>query len=118
MGGGLETYRQTGMAMPGWVDRALSIAVIPDDDQETIRSKRLIAGVLWVSLLITVLSSMQLAVVFEALAAGLTIGSIFVTAAVSLFVMWRWPSTYPRIALLPVGSWDSGFDPSPSGSVC
>lgn len=66
VGGGLETYRRTRMAMPGWADRVLSIAVIPDDDQETIRTKRLMAGVLWVSLPITVLSAMQLAVVFEA----------------------------------------------------
>lgn len=90
--------------MPGWADRVLSIAVIPDDDQETIRTKRLMAGVLWVSLPITVLSAMQLAVVFEAPAAGLTVGSAFVTAAISLFVMWRWPSTYPGIAHLPVAN--------------
>ncbi|MEA1901987.1 MAG: adenylate/guanylate cyclase domain-containing protein [Actinomycetota bacterium] len=90
--------------MPGWADRALLIAVIPDDDQETTRTKRLMAGVLWVSLPITVLSAMQLGVVFEAPAAGLTVGSAFVAAAVSLFVMWRWPATYPGIAHLPIAN--------------
>lgn len=104
MSGGSETYGWTRIAMPGWVDRALSIAVVPDDDQETMRTKRLMSGVLWVSLPVTVLSAVQLAVVFEAPAAGLTVGTSFVAAAVSLFVMWRWPSTFPDIAHLPVAN--------------
>lgn len=92
------------MVTPSWLDRVLSVGAIPGDDQETTRTKRLMAGVLWVSLPITVLSSMQLAVVFEAPAAGLIVGSAFVAAAVSLLVVWRWPLTYPRIAHLPVGN--------------
>jgi len=40
---------QTRLAMPDWVERALSIGVLSDDDQETTRTKRLMAGVLWVS---------------------------------------------------------------------
>ena len=49
------------MTIPGWVDQALSLAVLSDDNQETIRTKRLVTGVLWLSLPITVLSSIQLA---------------------------------------------------------
>jgi len=92
------------MAMPDWVDLALSIAVASDDDQETTRTKRLMVGVLWVSLPITVLSATQLAFAFDAPVAGLTVSSVFVTAAASLFVVWRWPSTYPNIAHLPVAN--------------
>jgi guanylate cyclase len=90
--------------MPGWVDRALSIGVLSDDDQETTRTKRLMVGVLWVSLPITVLSATQLALVFEAPVAGLTVSTVFVTAAVSLFAVRRWPSAYPNIAHLPVAN--------------
>jgi guanylate cyclase len=92
------------MTMPGWVDRALSIAVASDDNQETIRTKRLMTGVLWVSMPVTVLSSMQLAVMADAPIAGLTVGTAFVSAAVTLLTGWRWPSTYPNIAHLPVGN--------------
>ena len=95
---------QTRLAMPDWVERALSIGVLSDDDQETTRTKRLMAGVLWVSLPITVLSATQLAVVFDAPVAGLTVSSVFVTAAGSLWVVWRWPFTYPNIAHLPVAN--------------
>ncbi len=92
------------MAMPRWVDLALSIGVLSDDDQETTRTKRLMVGVLWVSLPITVLSATQLAFAFDAPVAGLTVSSVFVTAAVSLLAVWRWPSTYPGIAHLPVAN--------------
>ncbi len=90
--------------MPRWVDLALSIGVLSDDDQETTRTKRLMVGVLWVSLPITVLSATQLAFAFDAPVAGLTVSSVFVTAAVSLLAVWRWPSTYPGIAHLPVAN--------------
>ncbi|MEE8376602.1 MAG: adenylate/guanylate cyclase domain-containing protein [Acidimicrobiia bacterium] len=104
MSGGREMYRRKRMAMPRWVDLALSIGVLSDDDQETTRTKRLMVGVLWVSLPITVLSATQLAFAFDAPVAGLTVSSVFVTAAVSLLAVWRWPSTYPGIAHLPVAN--------------
>jgi guanylate cyclase len=104
LSGGREMYRRKRMAMPRWVDLALSIGVLSDDDQETTRTKRLMVGVLWVSLPITVLSATQLAFAFDAPVAGLTVSSVFVTAAVSLLAVWRWPSTYPGIAHLPVAN--------------
>ena len=100
----LKTSRRRRTTTPRWVDRLLSVAVQPGDDQETIRTKRLMAGVLWVSMPMTVVSATQLAVVFEAPVAGLTVSSGFVAAAVSLLVVWRWPSTYPNIAHLPVAN--------------
>lgn len=90
--------------MPGLVDRALSIAVLPGDSPEVVRTKRLLAGVLWVSLPITVLSSVQLALVFDAPVAGLTVGSAFVSVMASLLILWRRPSTYPAVTHLPVGN--------------
>lgn len=90
--------------MPGLVDRALSIAVLPGDSLEEVRTKRLLAGVLWVSLPITVLSSVQLALVFDAPVAGLTVGSAFVSVMASLLILWRRPSTYPAVTHLPVGN--------------
>ncbi len=104
MSGGREMYRRKRKTMPDWVDLALSIGVVSDDDQETTRTKRLMVGVLWVSLPITVLSASQLAFAFDAPVAGLTVASVFVTAAASLFVVWRWPSSYPNIAHLPVAN--------------
>ena len=104
MGGKLETYRRKRMTMPGWVDRALSLAVLPDDDHETVRTKRLVTGVLWVSLPITVVSSVQLAVVAEAPVAGWTVATSFFTSALALLVGWRRPTTYPNIAHLPIGN--------------
>jgi len=73
LSGGREMYRRKRMAMPDWVDLALSIDVASDDDQETTRTKRLMVGVLWVSLPITVLSATQLAFAFDAPVAGLTV---------------------------------------------
>ena len=104
MGGGLETYRRKRMTIPGWVDQALSLAVLSDDNQETIRTKRLVTGVLWLSLPITVLSSIQLAVVAEAPVAGWTVATSFFTSALALLVGWRRPTTYPNIAHLPIGN--------------
>jgi len=104
VGGRLETYRRKRMTMPGWVDRALSLAVLADDDQETLRTKRLMAGVLWVSLPVTLISATQLAVVADAPAAGLTVATAFLTFALALLIWWRWPTTYPNIAHLPVAN--------------
>ncbi|MEE8608831.1 MAG: hypothetical protein V3S55_14590, partial [Nitrospiraceae bacterium] len=80
----LEAYRRKRRQMPGLVDRALSIAVLPGDSPEEVRTKRLLAGVLWVSLPITVLSSVQLALVFDAPVAGLTVSSVFLSVMASL----------------------------------
>ena len=100
----LEAYRRKRRQMPGLVDRALSIAVLPGDSPEVVRTKRLLAGVLWVSLPITVLSSVQLALVFDAPVAGLTVGSAFVSVMASLLILWRRPSMYPAVTHLPVGN--------------
>ena len=90
--------------LPGWADAALSIGVVSGDSSEVVRTKRLLAGVLWLSLPMTVLSSWQLAVAFEAPIAGATVFSAFFVATVSLSVLYRWPSTFPDITHLIVGN--------------
>ena len=88
--------------MPEWVDRGLSIGVLAADNGEIVRTKRLLAGVLWVSLPVTVLSASQLAVVFKAPLAGITVATGFLFSALSLLILRRWPSSYPRVTHLPV----------------
>ena len=89
--------------LPAWLDSALSIGVTADDDAEVARRKRLLAGILWVSLPMTIVSSSQLAFAQDAPAAGLTVASAFLVAAVSLVVLWIRPSTFPDITHLIVG---------------
>ena len=94
-----ETRRRK---LPTWADRALDIAVVPGDDAETMRTKRLLAGVLWLTLPMTTFTSTQLSVAFGAPVAGATVFSAFIVAIISLYVVWRWPSTFPDITHLIV----------------
>jgi len=88
--------------MPDWAARLLSVGVRDGDSHETIRTKRLLSGVLLASIPTSILSTFQLVYVFGAPAAGLTIAMMIPTALISLFVMWRWPSSFPSITHLPV----------------
>ena len=101
---GLELEDRNRWRLPKWVDRGLSIAVLPTDDAEITRNKRLLAGVLWASLPTTTLSGLQLAVAFDAPIAGATVGTAFLAAVSTLFIMWRRPAVFPSIAHLPIGN--------------
>ena len=83
--------------LPAVLERAVSIAVVSEDTADVARTKRLLAGVLWITLPVTALSALRMAVVFEAPYAGLTIGSAVVNSAVVLLAMWLRPSTYPGV---------------------
>ena len=91
----LDQFRQRRFTIPGRLDRLVSIAVTPDDTIDEARLKQLTAAVLWISLPISVVSSSQLAFVQHAPIAGAIIMTAFVTAVVVLFLMWRWPTTFP-----------------------
>jgi guanylate cyclase len=90
--------------MPTQVDALLSLAVVSGDNSEVVRAKRLLVGILWVSMAVTTLSSFLLAVVFGAPIAGAVVFSAFFVAGFSLLVVWRRPSTFPNIVHLIVGN--------------
>ncbi len=75
----------------------MSIAVLETDSEEVARTKRLLAGALWVSLVTTALSAYQMSAIFEAPIAAAVIGCSLLVGAVSLFAQWRWPATYPGV---------------------
>jgi guanylate cyclase len=79
-----------------------SIAVTEADSEDTARTKRLLTGALWVSVVTTAISVYQMVVVLDAPIAGLTISFAWVGSAVALLAMWRWPSTYPGVMHLVV----------------
>lgn len=82
--------------LPGPADRAISVAVIDTDNEETRRTKRLLAGALWISFLTAGASIWQF-LASDANLAALALGATAVVALVSLLLMWRWPSTYPDV---------------------
>ncbi|HSF85108.1 MAG TPA: adenylate/guanylate cyclase domain-containing protein [Acidimicrobiia bacterium] len=91
----------------GWARRLgesmVSIADVEGDDHEHARSKRLLVGVLWVSLPVSIASAFQMAFVLDAPPAALVIGSGPVTAAGSLVALWLRPTVFPGIMHLLVG---------------
>lgn len=82
--------------LPEWADRALSIAVLEDDDQETIRTKRLMTGAVWFALT----NPWPVFFVFIAagapLAAWVVFGS-FLSAVIVLVVLWLRPASFPGV---------------------
>ena len=94
---------KTQRRMPLWLDRMLSSAVVPDDTLETARTKRLLTGVLWASIPLSLLNGWMIATLQGSPAAGLTIASLVLSSAATLLITWRKPTTYPTIAHLPIG---------------
>lgn len=98
------TERSRRRALPAWVDHALSIAVVPGDDQDTRRTKRLLAGILWASVPTTFLSILVFAVVEGEPDMALVVILPGLAAPLTLLIVARWPATYPNIAHLPIGT--------------
>ncbi|HEY6628426.1 MAG TPA: adenylate/guanylate cyclase domain-containing protein, partial [Acidimicrobiia bacterium] len=93
---GVGSVRRPARRLPLLIDRAVSIAVVPADSLETVRTKRLLTGALWVSVLSLAISVYQL-LSFEApVAATLNAFSLVISLA-TLFAMWLWPRTYPGV---------------------
>ena len=88
--------------LPATVDRAISLAVVDGDSPETQRTKRLLAGALWVSL-VTSAASMYQFYLFGAPLAAVSIGVILITTSGSLLAMWLRPSTYPGVLHVIIG---------------
>lgn len=79
-----------------WLDRVLSIAVLPTDRPDTVRTKRLFTGALWASITTTTISVYQYYLI-DAPWAMVALTLPIVTAAVALFLTWRRPSTFPAV---------------------
>jgi adenylate cyclase len=77
-------------------DRGLSLAVLPGDRPDLIRTKRLFTGAIWASLLTSGVSTYQY-LLFDAPWAALAVVSPIVTAAIALFLMWRRPRAFPGV---------------------
>ena len=89
--------------MPRWLDRMLSLAVVPDDTLETARTKRLLTGVLWASIPLSLLNGWTIATFQGSPEAGLVIASLVLSALATTLIVWRRPAAYPTIAHLPIG---------------
>ncbi len=79
-----------------WLDRVLSIAVLPTDRPDTVRTKRLFTGALWASITTTTISVYQYYLI-DAPWAMVALTLPIITAAVALFLTWRRPSTFPAV---------------------
>jgi guanylate cyclase len=89
--------------LPAWLDRAVSIAVLPTDSPDVRQTKRLLTGILWATIPATALSMVQFAVVEGAPEMALVVLPPGLTSIVTLLIVsWR-PTSYPHIAHLPVG---------------
>jgi len=79
--------------LPPLIQRAISVAVVPEDSEETIRSKRLVTGALWAGVVATAVTILQL-FLFDAPIAAAVVGGSLLASITSLFLMWRWPASY------------------------
>ena len=94
---GQEQLHRKPRDLPRLIDRLVSIAVTEDDSEDLARTKRLLAGALWVSLVTTGISVYQMAVVFDAPTAAALISASGFAAITALFLAWRWPTSYPGV---------------------
>ncbi|MGI9667670.1 MAG: adenylate/guanylate cyclase domain-containing protein [Acidimicrobiia bacterium] len=89
--------------MPARVDRLLDIGVAPEDSSELMRTKRLYTGVLWISLPLSTVSLLQLALVQGVPMAALMLVPMSLLVIGSLLVIWRWPASFPNLYHVMVG---------------
>ena len=81
---------------PLLLNRLVSLAVVPGDPPDAIRTKRLFTTAMWASLL-TSISSITLLIRDDAPLAAAATAIPFLTAAISLVSMWHNPGTYPGV---------------------
>ena len=79
------------------MDAAFSIAVLPDDPADVVRTKRLITSLMWVTIPVSAFSVYQMVVLFDAPGAGIVIGLLAVAIVSVLIAMWLEPRTYPHV---------------------
>ncbi|MGA7228683.1 MAG: adenylate/guanylate cyclase domain-containing protein [Acidimicrobiia bacterium] len=82
--------------LPAIVERAISIAVLEDDDQETRRTKRLMTGAVWFALTNPWPLIFLLIAADAPIAVWVVFGS-FLSAVVVLVVLWLRPASFPGI---------------------
>jgi len=98
----LSLARTRRLRVPPMIDRALSIAVLEGDNQETRRTKRLLTAGLWVALANPWPLALQL-IAADAPLAALTIGASFLVAVGSLISLWLRPSTFHGVVHAVIG---------------
>jgi guanylate cyclase len=74
----------------------LSVGAVATDDRETARIKRLVAGVLWASLVTSVIGIVQF-FAYDLPWAAATLAIVLVASIVTLLVLSRRPSTFPGV---------------------
>lgn len=92
----LKAYRGKQRQFPAWIDKALDIAVVPGDEADTTRTKRLLAGALWIALLTSTVSVLQFFAA-DLDAAGYVLATVPPVLSAALFALWQWPSVYPNV---------------------
>lgn len=83
-----------GRRLPGVVDRAISIAVVPGDTEDTIRTKRLVTGAAWAGFLVAIPVATIQMFLFGGPISAAFVGCSLVSAGLALVVLWRWPETF------------------------
>lgn len=86
---------------PWFLNRLVSLAIVPGDSPVEIRTKRLFTAAMWASLFTSPISMVLLR--NEAPWAAAATGVPLLTAAVALIAMWTRPATYPGVMHLVAG---------------
>lgn len=89
--------------LPTLVERALSFADSDLDTRETRRTRRLFVAVLWISLVTSSLTLVQLAMQ-DAFLAALCLATLMLTTIVVLVAMGIRPDSYPEVMHVVVGT--------------
>lgn len=89
----LDVPRYRKWRLPQIVDRAISIGEVESDDDETRRTKRLLAGAMWIAIVTPWPSILQF-IAADALFAGVAVSFSLLSALVVLVTLWLRPSRY------------------------
>lgn len=87
---------------PALIDQLVTVAVVPGDRPDTIRTKRLFTTAMWASVITSIVSILLLNQNDAPWAAAAT-AIPMLTAVISLVAMWITPSSYPGVMHLVVG---------------
>ncbi len=82
--------------LPELANRMISLAVLPGDRPDLIRTKRLFTAAMWASIVTSVVSVYQL-FVFDAPWAAAAVGIAIVAAVITLVLLWLRPTTFPAV---------------------
>ena len=81
---------------PLWIDRMVSLAVVPGDRPDRAQTKRIFTAAMWGSMLTSTVSVYQM-FLFDAPWAAVALMAPILAAAIALFAIWRRPAAFPGV---------------------